>query len=204
MSDQYPSYPGPSENPNQGRQPPPYGQQPPGYGQQPYGQPPAYGQQPIGYGGPVPPYASWWSRVGANIINGLIAAVITLILLIPGLIVAFKDAEIDLVTGDITNVYGAGVALIVVGVLVGIAFQIWNWGVRQGKVGQSIGKSALHIQVVRGADGRYLGVGFGILRWFMYYLFTNVCFLDVLWPLWDPRKRTWHDMVVSSIVIRKP
>src|SRR5919198_5145437 len=65
-----------------------YGQ--PGYGQQPYGQPPApppgYGAQPpAGYGQPgyadAPgfymgrPLANWLQRVGAYLIDGLIAGI---------------------------------------------------------------------------------------------------------------------------------
>ena len=81
----------PPQQPGYGQQPPPqpgYGQPPaygqqPGYGQQPpqqpgYGQVPGYGQQPPqpgyggGYGAPV--LADWGSRVGAYIVDGLVAS----------------------------------------------------------------------------------------------------------------------------------
>jgi uncharacterized RDD family membrane protein YckC len=28
------------------------------------------------------------------------------------------------------------------------------------------------------------------------------CFLGFFWMLWEPRKRTWHDMVADSLVVR--
>jgi hypothetical protein len=28
------------------------------------------------------------------------------------------------------------------------------------------------------------------------------CFLGFFWMLWDRRKRTWHDMVANSLVVR--
>jgi uncharacterized RDD family membrane protein YckC len=29
-----------------------------------------------------------------------------------------------------------------------------------------------------------------------------VFFLGYLWMLWEPRKRTWHDIVANSLVVR--
>ena len=28
------------------------------------------------------------------------------------------------------------------------------------------------------------------------------CFLGFFWMLWEPRKRTWHDIVANSLVVR--
>ena len=225
MSDQ-PPYPP--------QQPPPYGQQPPpGYGQQPppgYGQPPqGYGQQPQGYGQQPPqygqyggsgysqpadyqppaPYAGWWSRVGALLIDSVITMLITIVPAIVGLVLLNGASEsttdsFGTTTTDVTNdgLFATGLILLVLSFAVGLAFQIWNQGVRQGKGGQSLGKQILGIKVVEMNTGQPQGAGKGVLRWLLYSVLSGLCFLDLLWPLWDKKKQTWHDMIVSSVVVK--
>lgn len=201
----YPSYPA-SDASQQG-----YGQQPPGYGQQQpgYGQQPDYGQQPpgygYGYGGPqqgAADYASWGSRVGAILIDGLIAAIPGIILIVIGVVIGTSGAETDPVTGDISGGNPAGILVGLLGYAVIFAIAIWNQGIRQGKTGQSIGKGVLNIAVVRADNGQYLGAGQGFLRWLVYQILGGACFLDYLWPLWDDKNQSWHDKIVSSVVVR--
>jgi uncharacterized RDD family membrane protein YckC len=44
------------------------------------------------------------------------------------------------------------------------------------------------------------------VRAFARALMSNVsalpCFLGFFWMLWDPRKRTWHDIVADSLVVK--
>ncbi|MBW9206204.1 RDD family protein [Mumia sp. zg.B17] len=232
MSDQ-PPYP-PQQPAPYGQQPPPYGQQPPppGYGQPPqgygpppqgYGPPPqGYGQQPPQYGQyggsgygqvqdyqPPAPYAGWWSRVGALLIDGIIAWLIMIIPVVIGAVMmgAATETETDsfgTTTSEVSNsgLMTAGVIILILGFLVGLAFQIWNQGTRQGKGGQSIGKQILGIKVVDLKTGQPQGAGTGVLRWLLYSVLSSLCFLDLLWPLWDKKKQTWHDMIVSSVVVK--
>lgn len=208
---QYPAYPGDPQEP--GRTPPP---QQGGYPQQPGPeQPGTYPQgyepyQPApaaqGYGHPVHPYASWWSRVGANILDSILSFLVAAVPFIIGLVLFVADTQVqENWDGTTTSTYEGGplpVVLMLLGGALALGFTIWNMIVRQGRTGQSLGKKVLGIKVVREQDGDVLGVGSAFLRYLMYAIFANVCFLDVLWPLWDARKRTWHDMVVSSVVVR--
>lgn len=222
MTDQprYPSYPGPEqpEIPPPGQTPPqlPPGYQPPpppGYQPPPgYGQAPPYGQQPPpGYPpnqgqSPTGSYAGWWSRVGAQLLDAAIVLAIIIIPLVAGLIIAFKDAETDPVTGDITGgVAASGILILVLTGLIYLAFDIWNRGIRVGSKGQSLGKQIVGIRIVKADDGQLLGSGGGFLRWLMtlvFSLISCVSLLDVLWPLWDDKNQTLHDKVVSSIAVR--
>ena len=189
--------------------PPQYPSYPTGGGQS--ATPPAYGNPPPqsygpGQPGPTAPYASWWSRVGAYLLDGFIALAVIIVPLVAGLIIAFKDAELD-VDGNITGgVDAVGVAVLVLTGLLFFAFDIWNRGIRLGTRGQSLGKGILGIQAVRADTGSLLGGGGGFLRWLMATIFgfiTCVQLLDLLWPLWDDRNQTLHDKVVGSVVIRK-
>ena len=77
--------------------------------------------------------------------------------------------------------------------------------------GQTLGKQLLGIRVVR-EDGRPMSYGTSAVREWLAktLLFTVVAtftfliplLLDYLWPLWDERNRSLHDMMVSTLVVR--
>ena len=179
---------------------PPDGQpnQPPtGWGQAP---PPAGYPQPAG---PVAPYASWGSRFGAYLIDGLLSLAAGAVLIVPGIIWMIAGAE------ETTDSYGyttsepaiGGLLLLLLGYAVVYVFAFWNQGWRQGQTGQSLGKKYLKIRVVKVDDGQVLGGGMGLLRYLLLSILGGACILDFLWPLWDARKQTWHDMIVSTVVV---
>ncbi|MFD4181280.1 RDD family protein [Rhodococcus sp. NPDC058514] len=235
MSDpNQPQQPDPAQ-PGQTPPQPQYGQQPPQYGQPQYGQPqygqpqqgqpqygaPQYPQQPgypppgQPYGSPPPPaypYASWWSRVGAYLLDRIVVPLPGYLIAGLGALIAFKDSEsVTTYSGDyygpysdteLTNVNGAGIAIMVAGILLALALLVWNMVFRQGNTGQTLGKKWLGISVVREADGRPLGPGMAFVRWLMLWFLGDLCFLNFLWPLWDPRHRCWHDMLLSSVVVK--
>jgi uncharacterized RDD family membrane protein YckC len=193
-----------------GGPPPPYGQP---YGQpdpQPYGQPYAQPYQP-GYAAPVP-YASWGVRLGAYLLDTVLALVVVLVpAVIGGILFASGTTTTTDAYGSSTTEFDGpaaaiGICLFVVAFVLGIAFQIWNLAYRQGRTTQSLGKKWLGIAVVKEDTGRPIGFGAGFGRLLMHgYVDTlfGMCLpLGFLWPLWDPRKRTWGDMAVGSIVIR--
>lgn len=226
-----PGYPQrPDDQPQHGQQPgqqpgqpygpqygQPYGQQPP-YGQpqygQPYGQPqygqqhpqaqygqPPYGQQPsgygYGYGGPTAPLADWLPRVGASLLDGLISGV--------PIAIGYGVFIADILTRQ--NRYdddpsAFAIILLIVGFLASIGLGLWNRVFRQGRTGQSIGKSVLHLRLIDSRTGETIGAGRAFLREFLSGIFNNACFLDSLWPLWDEQKQTWHDKVSNTWVVR--
>ncbi|MGA8851657.1 MAG: RDD family protein [Aeromicrobium sp.] len=214
---QYPTYPGEQPQqpvPSQSAPPPGYGQPPPGYnpppaagaGAQQPASPYTAGQYPPVY---VPPgqYATWWSRVGASLIDSLIALLILVVPLGVGLFQAFRDADVDPGTGEITGgVEPAGFILVGVGLLAYLAFDIWNRVFRMGRTGQSIGKKAVGIRVVAISHGGPIGLGAACGRWavatFAGFVLGCLALIDVLWPLWDEKKQALHDKVVGSVVLR--
>lgn len=187
MTEQNPPYP--SDGP---AAPPPasWGQQAP---------PAGWPQQP----GPAAPYASWGSRFGAYLIDTLLSLVVGAILIIPGIIWMIAGAT------ETTDSYGTttsapavgGLLLTLLGYGVVYVFGFWNQGWRQGETGQSLGKKFLNIKVVKLENGQYLGGGMGLLRFLLMAILGGACVLDYLWPLWDARKQTWHDMIVSTVVV---
>lgn len=67
--------------------------------------------------------------------------------------------------------------------------------------GQSPGKKAARIRVVR-TNGKRATLPWCVLReWPVEALLLFTVLLDQLWPLWDRENRALHDMVVGSRVV---
>jgi uncharacterized RDD family membrane protein YckC len=68
--------------------------------------------------------------------------------------------------------------------------------------GQSIGNRILGIRVLDADTGRSLPYARAFVRALTSSLSALPCFLGFFWMLWEPRKRTWHDIVADSLVVR--
>ena len=177
---------------------PQYGQPQPGYnpyGQTPYGQP----QYGYGYGTPQTPLADWGPRAGAFLLDSLITAVPVIIGY--GVFIAnIASRAGNTYPDDDPETWAILVFLLSIAVSFGLG--LWNRVFRQGRTGQSVGKSVLNLKLVDSRSFQPIGAGKAFLREFLSGLFNNACFLNLLWPLWDDQKQTWHDKVISTYVVR--
>ena len=179
---------------------PGYGAQgygPQGYGSQAYG-PPGYGTPPgppagqywggpSGYGAPGgAPLAQWGSRAGAYLLDGLIIAVPSIILVALGQASSF---------------------FAVLGYLVAIGLSIW-FAVQVGSSGQSPGMRVVGLRCISARTGEVIGGGMGVVRWLCHSVLGVLCFigtiLDLLFPLWDGQRQTLADKMVSTVVVAVP
>lgn len=178
----------PYGNPEQSPPPPPgygtpqYGQQPPAYGAPQYGAPAPYGQAPYGappagnFGGTL---ANWPMRVASALIDAIIPAIISIV-----------------------TQAAASLALTSVLSLVSLGYWIWNlW--RQGTTGQTIGKSVVGTHLVRESDGQFVGGGLSILRAIVHIVDFVPCLVGYLWPIWDSKKQTFADKIMSTVVVKR-
>ncbi|MET9020167.1 RDD family protein [Actinopolymorpha sp. NPDC004070] len=162
------------------------------YDQGQYGQPGQYGQ----YGG-TPEIdrdllAPWIYRVGASLIDGAISGIPAAIgygFLIPSLGSGGQPSSAALSVASLLY-------------LVSFVFSLWNVVFRQGKTGQSIGKQVLNIKLVRESDGQPLGAGTTFVRGLAHFLDALACYVGYLWPLWDKKRQTFADKLMSSLVIK--
>lgn len=161
----------------------PPGQGAPGYGA-PYGSP--YGA-PGGYAAAYGPLAEWGQRV--------IAYLIDLALLLAGWIAVFILVTIF---GAVADALGVLVAL--VGYLAMFGASIY-FVYLNGSVGQSPGKRLTGLKVIGERTGQPIGGGLGIVRGFAHIVDSLVCYLGWLWPLWDDRKQTLADKIMSTVVV---
>ena len=145
--------------------------------------------------------ASWPSRVGAFLIDWAITLILPLAL------------GVALVAAGGSSLDAAGT-----GVIVGLPPLVWGVYAaalmsRAGEHnGQTLGKQALRIRVVRDQD-RPVELGWGLLRELVVrelvfglvggFLFGLPVLLDWFWPLWDESNRALHDILVDSHVVRE-
>jgi uncharacterized RDD family membrane protein YckC len=174
-------------------QPPSYPPAPPptGYGPPP----PAYGGAPGGYARAEPPgwymghkLASWPQRVGAFLIDYLVIVVPI------GIAIAVGSAG--------RNQQSTGGAL-VAGLLylIGLGVWIYNRWFIAGRTGQSWGKQALGIKLLRMDNGQPIGAGLAFARDIAHLIDGLPCYIGYLWPIWDSRRQTFADKIVSTVVI---
>jgi uncharacterized RDD family membrane protein YckC len=151
----------------------------------------------------APNYASFGARFGALFIDGLIQVLFTL----PAIIAFFTvPTEIKACTVNDEPALcevptGSGWAIIVgLGVVGTIAF--WVIYCKKVAAGQSWGQKATGVRIVDVRTGGSISAGrvFGrqICRIFSGFL----CYLGYFWMLWDKQKQTWHDKMVSTIVVK--
>ncbi len=186
--------------------PPPPPPPPPSYGATP---PPGY--LPYQQASQTPNYASFGSRLGAVIIDGLMIFLISLPFDLAGWFAirkAFENCYSIKKSDGMTEItcpdgalqagwLGAAIALFVIGVIVGVVVYC-----KKVAGGQSWGHKAVGIRIVDVRTGGPISAGrvFGrqVCR-----IFSGVfCYLGYLWMLWDSQRQTWHDKMVNTIVIK--
>ena len=91
--------------------------------------------------------------------------------------------------------------LILIGAVTSLVFFVWNVCIRQGRTGATIGKSVLAIRLVN-ADLQPIGPGWAFLRQILHIVDSLPCDLGYFWPIWDSRKQTFADKIMSTFVIQ--
>ena len=133
-----------------------------------------------GFGSDV--LATWWHRVGASIVDGLIVGVPVVLLVAAA---GMSGVTANLPESIIAAVYA-------------FALITW-WG------GQTIGNRAVRTRVVDAVTGGPVDARRSAIRAAVMWVLT-ITFVggiaDILWPLWDRRKQTLHDKAAGTLVTR--
>ena len=178
-------------------QPPPgavqYPQQPPAAPQyaQPPGAPP-YGQQPAYAQGGVPvspqgqPLADWGTRA--------LGWLVDFVIILPVGIVAAIFLQVVPFLGYIFDLAALAVAIL-------FAIQI-------GDTGQSPGMRLIGLKCISAKEdqtnGQNIGGGLGVVRLLACFVNSIICYVGWLFPLWDSRRQTVADKIMTTEVIIVP
>jgi uncharacterized RDD family membrane protein YckC len=143
--------------------------------------PPGYGPPPPGYGPPdgalAGELASWGLRVQSALVDWFVP------FLVAGIVY-----RVNAVLGFL--VY-----------LAALAWALYN-AYLQGTTGQSTGKKMAGTRLLHQQTGQPIGGGAGIGRAFVHILDGIPCYLGYLWPLWDAKKQTFADKIMSTVVVK--
>ena len=130
-------------------------------------------------------YAGFWRRLAAVLLDGIIIAVV---------LVPFSIAlGVGRNNGASDSLYS----------LISLAI---SWGYPWyfiGAKGQTPGKMALSVKVIRKEDGQVPGYTKAFLREIVGKFISTLIFgLGFWWMIWDKDKQTWHDKIAGTVVIK--
>jgi len=173
-----------------------------------------------GVGGPVSPagqaqasvmgrfvLASWLSRVGAQLIDGIIIGVGALVLFLPIGAAAGAGFAADSDAGLAAAILG----LILWVLCVALVALLYAPTMMARTNGKTLGRMVTNIRVVR-TSGEPITFGFAMLREVVVkslgfgiagsFTFGLAPIVDSLWPLWDEENRALHDFIVNTRVVQ--
>jgi uncharacterized RDD family membrane protein YckC len=133
-------------------------------------------------------YVGFWPRVGASIIDTILALIVCLPLVY---MVYGRDywTSIKLVQGPAD--------FLITWVAPAVAVILF-WIYRQA----TPGKMLIHAKIVDAKTGGKPSTGQLIGRYLAYYVSTFPLLLGFVWVAFDARKQGWHDKLAGTLVIR--
>ena len=140
-------------------------------------------------------YATYGQRAGGFLIDWLFVWIPPIIGSVIALGLLFSD-----------GLRPIGVLLLILAIFWLPAMWIYNQIIRQGKSGQTIGKSRVGTKLVKEQTGQPIGVGYSFLRWFLGWILGAVTgslftIIDLIFPAFDSKRQRVLDKMLGTIVI---
>lgn len=85
--------------------------------------------------------------------------------------------------------------------LASIGWWIYNRVFQAGRTGQSLGKKTLRLRLLSEKTGEPIGAGMAFARDICHILDSLACYIGWLFPIWDAKRQTFADKIVSTVVI---
>jgi uncharacterized RDD family membrane protein YckC len=156
-------------------------------------------QAPVEPRGPAPgvEFAPHGARLVAYLLDGLLLFCTFLVLMIPLVVVSAGMAR----DGSPPDVGTILILVLIFLVMLLLAFGYFPFFWARG--GQTPGMRPFGLWVVRDQDGSSIGWGTASLRLLGLYVASSVFYLGLIWILIDKRHRGWHDLIASTVVVRR-
>ena len=150
------------------------------------------------------PVKYYLRRFLATLIDSLILGTVSFFInLVPSIVLGLSSAPV--VPGQNGTLAISPVALIVSSIvsLAILAIELGYFIFFIGSRGQTLGKMAMGIRVVKIGTNEAPGYGKAFLREVVgKFVSSLVLFLGYFWMLWDSKKQTWHDKIAGTVVIK--
>lgn len=154
-------------------------------------------------------YADWIWRVLAYLIDYIPAGVLVgigylmVIMMTSTSVVERQTASGYTFTTMETSTSPFGLLLAFIFYIAALAYWIWNKAYREGTTGKSIGKQVTGYTTLKEDTGQPLGFGMGFVRLLLLWVDFAICYIGVLWPLWDPKRQCLLSDKVTGAVVYK-
>jgi RDD family len=168
---------------------------PPGYGQQGYGAAPAY-TGPYEQGSTVGTLALWPQRALGWVIDFIALA-------IPGWILYAIGAPRVQTVGNTIVSTGPNFFYYLGGLYI-LALWIYNRWYRGGTTGYTIGRGVAGVKLVKESTGEPVGMLLAFVRDIAHIIDSIICYIGWLFPLWDTKRQTLADKIMSTVVLAQP
>lgn len=136
-------------------------------------------------------YAGFWIRLGSLVIDLIIVGLISAVLGKVN-VGSVHTRPVHIGNRDVIFVFNPFRILVLFA---------YPWLMIAFARGQTVGMLALGLRISR-PNGEQVGLGRSAGRVAMAFVSGLPMTLGYLWSLWDPEKRTWHDMVADTRVYR--
>lgn len=105
--------------------------------------------------------------------------------------------------GGVAEVDGVVIVALIVAfaALFGVIFGYFPFFWARG--GQTPGMRPFGLWVVRDRDGTGVSWRGAVLRMVAMYFVSSVLYLGFIWVFIDKRRRSWHDLVAGTVVIKR-
>ena len=123
-------------------------------------------------------YANWGQRVGAYLIDYVPIFVL------------------DLIAAVLHNAF-----VWILFILASVAWWVYNRAIQAGRTGQSLGKRTLHLRLISESTGEPIGAGMAFARDICHILDSLACYIGWLFPIWDAKRQTFADKIISTVVV---
>jgi uncharacterized RDD family membrane protein YckC len=149
--------------------------------------------------GPVSPWgaplAPWIQRVGAYLLDQCLILPFALLqfVFLPKTVTTDINGTINTTTSAGNLLLSLLVSLLTLAV---VAYNRWYLGGR----GQSFGKKQLKLILVAESTGQPIGTLNAFLRDLAHIIDSLICYIGWLFPLWDQKRQTIADKVMTTLV----
>jgi uncharacterized RDD family membrane protein YckC len=157
---------------------------------------------------PKEAYTPWVRRVAATLIDGI--PVLVAMGIGFGMITGTQEtacqaqmSEYDVAQFCSTGSSVVGLVSFALALLLSVAYGIWNYGYRQGTSGSSVGKAIVKSTVVSEKTGEPIGFALSVVRQVAHVLDAAICWIGFLFPLWDPKRQTLADKLMSTVCLNR-
>jgi uncharacterized RDD family membrane protein YckC len=85
--------------------------------------------------------------------------------------------------------------------LAAFGVHVYNRWVRMGGTGQSWGKQVLGIKLISEKTGEPIGALMAFVRDICHFVDGVICYVGFLFPIWDAKRQTIADKIMTTVVV---